>query len=57
MIDLSNSSRPANTTLAIAKSQKLAPTSTIVSPVAIVGKIRIKKVAENDTRNKSTKRT
>ena len=57
MIDLSNSSRPANDTLATAKSQKLTLAHTMVSPVAIVGKIRIKKVVENDTANKSTKRT
>lgn len=57
MIDLSNSSRPANNTFATAKSQKLTLARTVVSPVAIVGKIRIKKVVENDTANKSTKRT
>ena len=57
MIDLSSPMRPANNTFAIAKSEKLQLTKTVVSPVVIIGKIRIKKVTNNDTANKSTKRT
>lgn len=48
MIDLSKPlpSRPAHTTLQIA-----AP---VTSPVAVVGKIHIKKVTDNDTSTENT---
>lgn len=56
MIDLSKPlpSRPAHTTLVNCNLQTPAP---VVTPVAIIGNITIKKVTLYDTTGKSTERT
>lgn len=55
MIDLSKPlpSRPAHITLANCNLQTPA---SVVTPVAIIGNITIKKVTNNDTASKSTER-